>query len=81
MVLSYLGKKVGKFLFKKRGKDQLLYTTEGYYSLAKAAIAIFTKTQNSYHIPKKRFEYLPVLQIMPENHDHNFFNPHLVNLQ
>lgn len=79
--MMYLGKKVGKFRFKNLNSEDLPYTTEGYYAIARAAVKVFTKIQSNYAIQKSSMNNLPVVQIIPEESDKQFFDPSLVNMQ
>jgi hypothetical protein len=79
--ISYQGKKIGVFYFKYLSYDDIIYTTEGYYALAKAAVKVFAKIQSFYSIQKTHLQYLPVVQIIPEETDKSYFNKNLVNIQ
>ncbi len=79
--MIHLGKKVGKFRIKGLSINDLPYTTEGYYTLAKAAVKVFTKIQSNYAQQKNSMNNFPVVQIIPEENDNQYFDPNLVNMQ
>ncbi|APJ03414.1 hypothetical protein [Silvanigrella aquatica] len=79
--MYYLGKKVGKFQIKKLNSDDLAYSPEGYYILARTAVKVFSKIQSSYTMQKVPMHYFPVVQIIPEDNETSFFDRNLVNIQ
>jgi hypothetical protein len=79
--MTHLGKRVGRFRFKELSPEDLPYTTEGYYALARAAVKVFTKIQSNYALQKSSMHYFPVVQIMPEESENQYFDPNLVNIQ
>ena len=79
--LYYLGKKVGEFNFRNISSEDLPYTAEGYYAIARAAVKVFAKIQSNNALQKSSMQYLPVVQIMPEENDYRYFDSNLVNLQ
>lgn len=78
--IIYKGK-ISKFRFKKLSYIDLLYTTEGYYSLAKAAAKIFFKINNNFNNQYSSSEYFPVIQIIPDDFNNQYFNSSLVDIQ
>lgn len=79
--MFHLGKKVGKFRFKEMSLEDLSYTPEGYYAIARAATKTFSKIQSNYALQKAPMRYFPVVQIMPEENELPYFDPNLVNIQ
>lgn len=79
--MKYLGKKVGKFKFKKISSTDLPYTTDGYYAIARSAVKVFSKIQNNYNWQKINIYNFPVVQIIPEENCFEIFDSNLVNLQ
>ncbi|KAB8032148.1 hypothetical protein [Fluviispira multicolorata] len=81
LILSHMGKYVGKFKFRSMTSSEIFETSEGYYAIARAAVRVFTKIQSSFALRKTEMHYLPVVQIMPEEDLEIQFDANLVNIQ